>query len=90
MSIIPQKTCNNSYGGNITQRQLCAGHSSGGQDACFGDSGGPLQYMNKFGKWVLSGTVSWGRGCAQKNFYGVYTDVKALLPYINKILKGMA
>ena len=88
MNIIPKKTCNRSYGGNITQRQICAAYPGGGQDACFGDSGGPLQYMNDDGKWVLSGTVSWGRGCARKNFYGVYTNIKAMLPYINKVLKG--
>ena len=89
MNIIPKETCNKTYGGNVTQRQLCASHPSGKQDACFGDSGGPLQYMNKDGKWILSGTVSWGRGCARKKFYGVYTDIKALLPYVNRILKGM-
>ncbi|XP_028405320.1 uncharacterized protein LOC114527820 isoform X2 [Dendronephthya gigantea] len=87
MDIIPKVTCNRSYGGNITQRQVCAAHPGGGQDACFGDSGGPLQYMNEDGKWVLSGAVSWGIGCARKNLYGVYTNVKALLPFIHKILK---
>lgn len=89
MDIIPKATCNRSYGGNVTQRQVCAAHPGGGQDACFGDSGGPLQYLNEDGKWVISGAVSWGIGCARKKLYGVYTNVKALLPFIHKVLKGM-
>ena len=88
MNIVAQQTCNRSYGGKITQRQMCAAHLGGGQDACFGDSGGALQYMNEHGKWVISGTVSWGRGCARKHLYGVYTNVKVLLPYIERILTG--
>lgn len=88
LRIIPKEICNVSYGGNVTKRHICAAHSSGDQDACFGDSGGPLQYQSKDGKWFLSGVVSWGKGCARKNHYGVYTNVKALVPYIRNIIQG--
>jgi len=47
---------------------LCAGEE--GKDSCQGDSGGPLACQN-----VLCGIVSWGRGCALKDFPGVYTEV---------------
>ena len=64
--------CNdaNSYNGAITDRMLCAGKPGGGTDTCQGDSGGPLALGNK-----LVGITSWGRGCARKNFYGVYAKV---------------
>lgn len=89
VDIIPLDVCNgsSSYGGNVTRRQFCAGHPGGGQDACFGDSGGPLQYLNGDGTWSLKGLVSWGRGCARNHMYGLYTDVRALLPYIIKTMQ---
>lgn len=90
MNIIPKEKCNKTYEGNLTPRQICAAHSSEEQDACFGDSGGPLQYMGDDGKWVLRGTVSWGKGCARKDLYGVYTNVKAILPFINRVMRGMS
>lgn len=90
VDIIPREVCNgnSSYGGNVTRRQLCAGHKFGGQDACFGDSGGPLQYSNKDGTWTIEGLVSWGRGCARDNLYGIYTDVTALLAFIKETMQG--
>ena len=49
---------------------FCAGVSAGGKDACQGDSGGPVKYNNQ-----LVGATSWGYGCAQANYPGVYADV---------------
>jgi trypsin len=64
--------CNdaNSYNGQITANMLCAGRDSGGIDTCQGDSGGPLTRGSS-----LTGIVSWGNGCARRNFFGVYTRV---------------
>ena len=65
--------CNdaNSYSGKVTERMLCAGVS--GKDTCQGDSGGPL--TRGAGNTVLTGITSWGRGCAQPNYFGVYARV---------------
>jgi secreted trypsin-like serine protease len=76
--IVSNETCNSpqSYDGAITDNMLCAGFASGGQDSCQGDSGGPLMAPNAGGNgWVHVGVVSFGNGCAQPNFYGVYARV---------------
>lgn len=72
---VARSTCNapSSYDGEVTDTMLCAGEAAGGKDACQGDSGGPLTSGSGFS--VLTGITSWGRGCAQANFYGVYTEV---------------
>ena len=36
-----------------------------------GDSGGPLTY-NSNGQHILIGETSFGNGCAQEGYYGVY------------------
>lgn len=74
--VITNAACNQSYGGKITDRMLCAGFKSGGKDSCQGDSGGPLVIFDQTrSKWMLAGIVSWGTGCALPNFYGVYGRV---------------
>ena len=73
--VVELSNCNdaNSYNGAITAQMFCAGLDAGGKDTCQGDSGGPL--TGGAGNAVLNGIVSWGRGCAQPNFFGVYTKV---------------
>lgn len=73
--VVEFSNCNdaNSYNGAITDRMFCAGFDAGGKDTCQGDSGGPLTGDANNG--VLNGITSWGIGCAQPNFFGVYTKV---------------
>lgn len=47
-------------------RMFCAAARS--TDACQGDSGGPIQING-----ILVGVVSWGVGCADPYYPGVYT-----------------
>lgn len=82
--IVAQSICNapNSYDGEITNNMLCAGFMAGGSDACQGDSGGPLFSVDSNGNEVLTGIVSWGNGCGDKNFPGIYTKIQNYLPWI--------
>ncbi|MFI6012215.1 S1 family peptidase [Streptomyces sp. NPDC051243] len=67
--IVSNSSCASSYGSDfIASDMVCAGYTSGGVDTCQGDSGGPLLIGG-----VLAGITSWGEGCAQAGFPGVYT-----------------
>ncbi|MER5214277.1 serine protease [Streptomyces sp. NPDC002838] len=61
--------CAGSYGSNfVASDMVCAGYTSGGIDTCQGDSGGPLLIGG-----VLAGITSWGEGCADADYPGIYT-----------------
>ncbi|CAF4504732.1 unnamed protein product [Rotaria socialis] len=58
--------------------QFCAGVNSGGKDTCQGDSGGPLMHFESTQRrWMLAGITSYGKGCANPFYSGVYTRVAA-------------
>lgn len=64
--------------------QICAG-GDGVYDSCQGDSGGPLMVSDpNFGD-IQVGVVSWGYGCAVKNFPGLYTDINFHMKWINSV-----
>ena len=90
VDLVSKEVCNSniSYNGSINERYLCAGFQAGGKDACYGDSGGPLACQKEDGSFVLTGVVSWGEGCARANKYGVYLDVRYMLPFIENTLYG--
>lgn len=79
--IVDQAKCEAAYKPNkITPQMVCAGRlGEGGKDSCQGDSGGPLVNNGK-----LHGVVSWGRGCASRNYPGVYSRVTALRAWVRK------
>lgn len=70
---IPVSECQRLYAGRSPvhgQLEMCAGR--GGQDSCFGDSGGPLFVRAADRGWIQLGVVSWGFGCAREGSPGVY------------------
>ncbi|MFK0020509.1 S1 family peptidase [Streptomyces sp. NPDC090798] len=67
--IVSNSSCAGSYGSDfVASDMVCAGYTSGGVDTCQGDSGGPLLIGG-----VLAGITSWGNGCAEAGYPGVYT-----------------
>ena len=87
--VIDEEQCNeydwlNDY---VVDGMLCAGYERGQIDSCQGDSGGPLvrRTENSGGGFELIGIVSWGFGCAEPNWPGVYTDVFYYLDWIKQI-----
>lgn len=84
--IVGNRKCNCLYGvSSITDNMVCAGLLQGGKDSCQGDSGGPL--VSKQGSvWIQSGIVSFGTGCAQPNFPGVYTRVSKYQSWIQQTI----
>ncbi|XP_062557835.1 transmembrane protease serine 9-like [Armigeres subalbatus] len=79
---VSNKECSRAYSAfnDITDRMLCAGFKNGGKDACQGDSGGPLVEGN-----TLVGVVSWGVGCAEAGYPGVYSRVAAVRDWVKKV-----
>uniref|UniRef100_A0A8C6PMQ9 Zgc:100868 n=1 Tax=Nothobranchius furzeri TaxID=105023 RepID=A0A8C6PMQ9_NOTFU len=82
-TFVGNRQCNCNYGvGSITDNMMCAGLAAGGKDSCQGDSGGPM-VSKQGGVWVQEGIVSYGFGCAQPNYPGVYTRVSQYQTWIN-------
>ncbi len=72
-----------SYDNQITRFMLPAGFAGGGQDSCQGDSGGPLMVRSPLDTgWSVAGIVSFGQGCAQPNFFGIYTSVSSFRDFV--------
>jgi len=84
---VPQDVCAQDYGdaNAITDRMICAGEK--GKDSCQGDSGGPMIHLKSESERDLVGIVSWGIGCAEEGYPGVYTRVSSVAEWINENAK---
>merc|ERR1712025_1027278 len=71
--------CRDAYGSSsVYDSMICAGFPQGGKDSCQGDSGGPFMCGSQ-----LSGIVSWGYGCAEAGYPGVYTQTSYFIDWIS-------
>uniref|UniRef100_A0A7M5V6T6 Peptidase S1 domain-containing protein n=1 Tax=Clytia hemisphaerica TaxID=252671 RepID=A0A7M5V6T6_9CNID len=84
VKVVSNQVCNSRYGNGIDQTMLCA--AARGKDSCQGDSGGPLvvdlKDSNGGDRFYLAGVVSFGIGCANPNYPGVYSNVASLRNWI--------
>ncbi|XP_050348330.1 trypsin CFT-1-like [Nymphalis io] len=75
---VNQNTCRSAYGSMVNDNMLCAGYLNvGGRDTCTQDSGGPLLHNG-----VVVGVVSFGNGCGNGRFPGVYARVSRYTSWI--------
>ncbi|KAH8253261.1 hypothetical protein KR032_004548 [Drosophila birchii] len=82
IQLIRKKVCQQAYRNRdtLTASTFCA--RSSGRDSCTGDSGGGVIYKSQ-----LCGIVSWGLGCANAQYPGVYTSVHRVRSFITSCMK---
>jgi secreted trypsin-like serine protease len=85
VDVVDRKQCNAShvYAGAVDENMFCAG--IGTADSCQGDSGGPVNAYAD-GRMVLVGIISWGVGCTQENYPGVYANVAKYEDWIRRTI----
>ena len=75
IAVFADSVCAGAYGGSYSStKMVCAANNAYTIDTCQGDSGGPMA-KNTGSAWVLDGITSFGQGCAQLGYPGVYTEV---------------
>ena len=84
VDVVDRNRCNTTYGGVVTGGMFCAG--GGAADSCQGDSGGPAWVYDQQGTPTLIGIVSWGAGCTQKRYPGVYVNVVRYRGWIDETI----
>lgn len=88
---ISTKSCHEDYSlreYQLTESMLCAqGRDAKGRitDACQVDSGGPLVCKNG-DKWTLYGATSWGWGCGDRDYPGVWARVHKAMGWIKEVM----
>lgn len=82
LPVISNTECQTYYGSVVKDEEFCLGRVdyNSGKDACSGDSGGPAVCNG-----ALDGIVSYGIGCADARYPGVYTRVSMYNDWIVKV-----
>jgi hypothetical protein len=76
--IVSDQSCDEAYGSDFDEATMVCAYD-GEHDTCQGDSGGPLM-VSDGPSFVLVGITSWGIGCADIGFPGVYARLGAAGP----------
>ncbi|XP_054714331.1 U21-ctenitoxin-Pn1a-like [Uloborus diversus] len=91
--LVDRKTCNDAYDYNphdnedeILENMICAGKEN--LDTCQNDSGGPLSQRDKNGISTLIGITSFGKGCGEDGYPGVYTKVGYFRDWMTKTIQS--
>ncbi|XP_025195154.1 trypsin-1-like isoform X2 [Melanaphis sacchari] len=78
---------NAGYGDYVSRCVICGGGTLEYEaDSCQGDSGGPLTCLADDNRFYLCGIVSWGLGCANPTYPGVYTAVSCYSDWIRDVV----
>jgi len=86
LKILPNYECGNFYNGEIySEHILCA--ASPGKNACQGDSGDPM-FLFENSRHTQIGVVSYGIGCANPNFPGVFARITHVKDWIKATAPG--
>ncbi|KNC76862.1 hypothetical protein SARC_10660 [Sphaeroforma arctica JP610] len=83
--------CSRVYGELVTNKNICTYKL--GKDSCQGDSGGPLIAPGADGtlaSGTVVGVVSFGEGCARRNYPGVNSRISAFQDWIEGIVTGVS
>ncbi len=87
--IVPNDACAAAYdtvGVEILPSHICAGAlTQGGVGTCNGDSGGPILISDGNNGWVQIGITSFGFGCANPDFPGVYTRIASFRDFLERV-----
>lgn len=86
VNYIPTNVCNSyqyGYRGDVKDATMFCAGTGGGKDSCQGDSGGPIFTRNTAdGSFTQHGIVSWGIGCAERLYPGVYARISGEIDWI--------
>lgn len=86
VKVVSDEACDAAYGSEyFSSTMICAAEE--GKDSCQGDSGGPMVFDDGTGVYKQIGIVSWGEGCADPSFPGVYTKVPVLRSWVEGIIE---
>ena len=69
----------------ITDNVICAGDREA--DACSGDSGSPLLWVDDQSRWSVAGIVSFGPSVCGQDVPGAYTRVESYLQWVKAVIK---
>ncbi|CAK8680120.1 unnamed protein product [Clavelina lepadiformis] len=87
--IVDLDRCRDLYSSShqVIESQVCAGFVDvGSVDTCQGDSGGPLVCLIDESTWFQIGITSFGIGCAQPGYPGVYTRLSSFAQWIEEVI----